>query len=116
MSICAGCHQLSGDGMEGLAPPLVDSEWVTGSVHRLALIALHGIKGRLTVKGKTWSLDMPGLGAALDDEQLSAVLTYVRREWQHTAEPVSPAELNKFRASSSSRTESWTEKELLRNP
>ena len=31
---------------------------------------------------------MPPVGGALDDEQIASVLTYVRREWGHTADPV----------------------------
>ena len=35
---CAACHQPHGYGQDGLAPPLVDSEWVAGSPE-LALLA-----------------------------------------------------------------------------
>ena len=31
---------------------------------------------------------MPPLGSALTDEQIAAVLTYIRREWGQTASPV----------------------------
>src|SRR6185436_20570307 len=100
----------------GLAPPLVDSEWVRGSEQRLARIAFHGLRGPITVKGRTWNLDMPGLGSALNDEQMAAVLTYLRREWEHPADPVSPVLIKELRASSSDRTESWSETELMKIP
>ena len=66
--MCAGCHQLSGLGMEGLAPPLADSEWVLGSDQRLAQIVLLGVRGPLKVKGRTYELEMPGLRSSFDDE------------------------------------------------
>lgn len=113
---CAGCHQLSGLGLEGLAPPLADSEWVLGSDQRLAQIVLLGVRGPITVKGRKYALEMPGLRAAFDDEQIASVLTYLRREWEHTANPVAPAVVTALRAKSSERTEAWSEAELLKIP
>ena len=87
--ICAECHQPSGLGQEGVAPPLVDSEWVLGPPERLARIALNGLHGPLKVGKKTIDMEMPGL-KALPDEQIASILTYVRREWGHEAGPVDP--------------------------
>ena len=84
--ICAQCHQPSGLGMDGIAPPLVDSEWVLGREDRLTRIVLHGLHGPIKVGKKTMDLEMPGLGV-LPDEQISSVLTYLRREWGHEANP-----------------------------
>ncbi len=58
---------------------------------------------------------MPSL-AILDDEQIASLLTYVRREWGHTADPVEPAAIAKIRADTAKRDEAWTEPELLRIP
>jgi glucose/arabinose dehydrogenase/mono/diheme cytochrome c family protein len=113
---CAGCHQLSGLGMEGLAPPLADSEWVLGSDQRLTQIVLLGVRGPITVKGRTYSLEMPGLRASFDDEQITSVLTYIRREWDHTANAVAPATVKKLRAKVTKRNEAWSEGELLKMP
>ena len=44
---------------------------------------------KMKVGKKTIDLEMPGL-KALDDEQIAAVLTYVRREWGHEASPIDP--------------------------
>lgn len=108
---CAGCHQPHGFGQDGLAPPLVDSEWVAGSVPVLTRIVLHGARGPFTVLGKKWDADMPSFGM-LDDEQLAAVLTYIRREWEHGYDPVEPATVAKIRAATKDRAEAWTEAEL----
>jgi hypothetical protein len=40
------------------------------------------------------------------------VLTYVRREWGHTASPVDPAEVATTRTATASRTRPWTNEEL----
>ena len=113
--VCAACHQPHGMGLDGLAPPLLDSEWVLGSHERLARIALHGVRGPLKVKGTTYSLDMPPMGVFADD-QLAAILTYIRREWDHGAEPVSPEQVKAIRSAEAKRQDSWTQDELLKIP
>jgi mono/diheme cytochrome c family protein len=111
--ICGACHQLTGMGLEGLAPPLVDSEWVNGTPERLVRIVLNGVRGKLNVKGKTWELEMPPLDI-LPDEDIAGLLTYVRREWGHTASPVSPEYVKKIREETATRQEAWTEADLLK--
>ncbi len=111
-SLCAGCHQPTGTGMEGLAPALVDSEWVLGNTDVLAKIVLHGVAGPLKVGNQSWNLEMPPLGTALTDEQIAGTLTYIRRQWEHTASPVSPATVAKIRTENAGRTKSWTSVEL----
>lgn len=113
--VCAACHQLHGLGMEGLAPPLVDSEWVNGSEQRLARIVLHGLTGPIKVRERTYTLDMPALGAFSDD-QIAAILTYVRREWEHTASPVETETVRAIRAANKLRVEGWRQAELLNIP
>jgi mono/diheme cytochrome c family protein len=105
-SLCAACHQPDGRGREQLAPPLVGSE--------LAL-APPGIPARIVLNGKEGSTGlMPPLGAALTDDQVAAALTYIRREWGHTASPVTPSLVRDVRAASAGRTRPWTNEELER--
>jgi mono/diheme cytochrome c family protein len=98
--------------MQGLAPPLRDSEWVTGPADRLVRIALHGVRGPIEVAGQAWALEMPGQGH-LADGDLAAALSYVRRAWGHAASPVSPADVTAVRQAHAARTEPWTAHELL---
>jgi mono/diheme cytochrome c family protein/glucose/arabinose dehydrogenase len=112
---CGACHQPHGKGQEGLAPPLLDSDWVLGSERRLVRIVLHGVRGPLNVKGAAYEMEMPPL-SIFDDEQIAAILTYVRREWGHAAAPVDPETVKKIRDETAKREEAWTEKELLKIP
>ena len=57
---------------------------------------------------------MPPLGAALDDNQVAAVLTYIHREWGHTAPAVAAAEVAEIRKATATRTRPWTNDELLK--
>ena len=113
--ICGACHQLDGNGQEGLAPPLAGSEWVIGSEGRLVRLTLQGIRGPIRVKGKVYEFEMPPL-AILDDDQIAALLTFIRREWGNGATPVEPKTVAKIRAETEKRDEAWTEPELLKVP
>jgi mono/diheme cytochrome c family protein/glucose/arabinose dehydrogenase len=113
---CAQCHQPSGLGQEGVAPHLVDSEWVLGSPERLVRITLHGVAGPIKVGKKTVDLEMPGLHA-LSDEQIAGVLTYTRREWGHEGNPISPDTVAKIRKVTAERGQTqWTADELMKLP
>ena len=109
--LCAACHQVTGKGLEGLAPPLADSEWVLGDPERITKVVMHGLRGPIKVKGMTYSYDMPAAGF-LSDEQIAGVLTYVRREWDHEADPVPVELVKKVRAETKGRNDAWTEAEL----
>jgi mono/diheme cytochrome c family protein len=103
--ICLGCHQADGHGREKLAPDLVDSQYVTA--------ADPGAATRILLGGKEGQIGlMPPLGAALTDEQIAALLTYVRREWGHTASAVASDEVREIRGLTRTRTRPWTDVEL----
>ncbi len=110
--LCAACHQPTGKGQEGLAPPLAESEWVLGDPETVTKIVLHGLRGPVKVKGVQYSLDMPAAGF-LTDEQVAGVLTYIRREWDHEASPVTPDFVAKVRLANARRSDAWTAPELV---
>jgi mono/diheme cytochrome c family protein len=105
-NICSGCHQPDGQGREKLAPSLVASPYVTADPSIGVRIILSGKEGKIGL--------MPPQGAVLSDEQIAAVLTYIRREWGHTASPVAPADVSEVRGLTSTRTRPWTDEEIGR--
>ena len=111
--VCAACHQVSGDGVEGTFPPLTESEWVTGDKGRLVRVILHGLTGPITVNGESYSGMMPPWGAALKDAEVAAVATYVRSSFGNKASAVTAAEVTTIRAASKGRSTPWTAKELV---
>ena len=48
----------------------------------------------------------------LTDEQIAGVLTYIRREWDHEASPVTVDLVKKIREENKGRMDAWTEGEL----
>lgn len=86
--LCAACHGPDGKGLQAgpalMAPSLVGSKVLLGDPDGPLLVVLKGIaKENMNFMGV-----MAPLGAALDDQKLSAVLTYVRNEWGNSAPAV----------------------------
>ena len=116
-SHCATCHQTNGQGSGSVYPPLVDSPWVTGSEERLIKLALHGMWGKMQVRGKIYdpSRGVPPMTAfrdLLSDQDMADVLTFVRNTWGNKASPVNAETVARVRAESSSRTTFWKPEEL----
>ncbi|HJV79626.1 c-type cytochrome [Noviherbaspirillum sp.] len=104
---CAACHQATGAGLPGVFPPLAGSEWVTGKDTLAANILLHGISGKLTVKGTSYDGAMPAFGEKLDDAQIAAVLTYVRSNFGNSAGKIDAAAVKTAREASKDRKTPW---------
>lgn len=103
-ALCAACHQPNGQGLAGLAPSLIYSRWVLGDPRILA---------RIVLNGKTQeNLVMPPWKAALDDEKIASVLTFVRRSWGHDADPVTPAVVAEARKATADRDEPLSDADL----
>jgi mono/diheme cytochrome c family protein len=112
---CAACHQPTGLGAAGVAPPLVDSEWVLGSDERLARIVLQGVQGPIKAAGVNFDSEMPSW-ASFNDEQLAGILTYIRRDWEQGAPPVKPATVKDIREATARRDGAWTSADLSKIP
>ena len=112
---CASCHQFHGMGMTAIAPPLRESQWVLGDEARLLRILLNGLVGPIEVAGQNYTGYplMPDHSRLADDE-LAAIATYVRRAWDHEAEPVDVSRVRTLRERYRGRGEPWTAAELLR--
>jgi mono/diheme cytochrome c family protein/glucose/arabinose dehydrogenase len=114
--LCAACHHPEGYGEPGKAPPLLDSDWLSGTEERVVRVVLHGLRGPISVNkapfNRDGSLEMPAAGLALDDRAVAGVLTFVRREWGNAAKPIDPETVRRVRAATKGQTDAWTEKEL----
>mgnify|MGYP002639714364 CR=1 FL=1 len=87
---CAACHQLDGTGLQGLAPPLAGSEWLSLSDEELATIVLKGLGGPIKVAGNDYNLNMPGW-SSMSDANLADILTYVCQQWAEEPRVVLPS-------------------------
>ena len=117
-SHCATCHLPHGKGNGNIYPTLVGSPWVNGSEERLIKATLHGLWGKMVVNGKTYdpSRGVPPMTAFRDllkDEELAAVLTFVRNTWGNKSAPISAESVREVREKTNGRSVFWKPDELL---
>ena len=112
MMICIACHQPTGMGLPAVFPPLTKSPYVNGSPERFAAIILKGNAGPFTVDGKPFNQIMPAQEAALTDEKIAAVITFVRANFGNTSGPVTAAVVTEARKKFTDRKTPWTQAEL----
>lgn len=95
---CAACHGQNGEGGP-IGPPLANSEWVTGPVSNLIRIQLRGLQGEITVNGVTYNFPAPMAPLSYQtDEEIAAVLTYVRNNFGNKAPAVKPEQVKALRS------------------
>jgi cytochrome c6 len=80
---CAQCHLKSGRGLPGTFPALDKNPFVVGDSKPVLATVLNGRKGTLG--------QMPTWKDKLDNQQVAAVVTYIRQAWSNRAQAVTPA-------------------------
>lgn len=115
--ICASCHSSSGEGIRGLAPSLVGSEYISSHLEQLGLIILHGLKGPLLINGEVYDNNhqMPGLkyNKSLSDKDISDIISYVTNAFSVNPKGLKPEKIKELRGVSSKDGMEYTEKELF---
>ncbi len=114
---CSGCHGADGKGVKRFAPPLLNSEWVVGNEQRTILILLHGIEGAITVNGHRYDVPeiLPVMPAhsTLADSDLANIITYIRNDWGHEAEPTGRRTVGMLRLQTQGKVLPWSAELLL---
>lgn len=113
---CITCHMPNGEGIPGTYPPLAGSEYAGAANSAVPIrIVLHGIQGPITVHGTTYNGLMPayGVGVVMSDEEVAALLTFVRSSFGNSASAVSAADVAREREATASHSGAMTA-ELLR--
>lgn len=89
VNACATCHADDGTGVTEAFPPLAGAEIVTGDTELLTRITLHGMSGPLRVKDQNYNGFMPSFAGRFSNEELAAIITYIRSSWGNDAGAVS---------------------------
>lgn len=110
---CVACHQATGAGLPGVFPPLAGAEWVVGSDKVAAAILLHGITGKLTVKGAEYNGAMPAFKDKMNDAEIAAVLSHIRANFGNGAAKVTADVVKAEREATKDRTTPWNGDEDL---
>ncbi len=98
---CSACHGEDGHGKTNLAPPLYQSEYISGSQEQLALIILHGLKGPIQIAGKEYNFNaaMPGMAnnPALSDQDIQSIIHFVRNAYSVEYTDISVEKIQELR-------------------
>ncbi len=115
--VCQPCHQSHGYGIPGQYPPLAGSEWLLEDQETPIRVLLFGLAGPIVVKGRSFNNRMPAFQDKLSNEEIAAVITFVRSQWGNSAPAVTPAQVDSIRLRNAGRGE-WSASELstLRAP
>ncbi len=114
---CSTCHQPTGKGLSASGfPSIVGTPWVTGNEVRLIKIVLNGIMGPMVVNGIKYEGQVPmtPFGGLLNDEEVAAVLTYVRNSFGNEAPAILPGKVKSVRTATQNKSGFYSSDELLK--
>ncbi|WP_304516864.1 PVC-type heme-binding CxxCH protein [Cecembia rubra] len=114
---CSTCHQPDGRGLSAsLFPPIVGTPWVLGSEERLIKLVLKGLMGPIEVLGREYpgQVPMTPYEGMLNDNEIAAVLTFVRNSFGNQASPIRPEKVKEVRASIVDKKGFYSPAELLK--
>jgi nitrite reductase (NO-forming) len=93
--VCVTCHQPDGRGMPNVFPPLAKSDFLMKDLDRAIGVLIAGLQGPVTVNGKAYDGVMPDF--SLSNEDIAAVLSYVRGNFGNGGSHVSVADVARVR-------------------
>jgi mono/diheme cytochrome c family protein len=94
---CESCHQADGSGVPYVYPPLNNNQALTmhNPVNPIRIVLNGGFPP--STEGNPRPYGMPPFYQDLNDEQVAAVVTYIRQSWGNSAPPTWPVEVEKSR-------------------
>lgn len=94
---CATCHGDEGKGHAPAFPPLAGNQSITMSspVNAIRMVLNGGYAPGTTKNPRPYG--MPPFSHILNDDEVAAVVTYIRVAWENTGTPVTPAQANELR-------------------
>ena len=97
-------------------PPLAGTKWVNGNEDRLIKVVLKGLLGPIEIAGRKYpgQVPMTPFEGLLNDEEVAAVLTYVRNSFGNQASPIQPEKVKQVRAEVKSVEGFYTPEKLLK--
>ncbi|MES3025235.1 MAG: cytochrome c [Pseudomonadota bacterium] len=95
---CVECHGADGKGLPPHYPPLAGNRALTmdESVNAVRIVLNGGFAP--STAGNPRPYGMPPYAHVLDDEQVAAVVSYLRNSWGNRGAAVGAAEVNRYRA------------------
>jgi mono/diheme cytochrome c family protein len=113
---CGTCHQPMAKASTQPSPRMEKSPWVAGDPDRLIKLAMYGLMGPLEVNGKKYDGQVPmtPFAGMLKDDEMAAVLTFVRNSFGNKSPGIQPAQIQKVRDANPGRLMFYMTDELLK--
>ncbi|HWT71160.1 MAG TPA: cytochrome c [Oxalicibacterium sp.] len=94
---CASCHQANGEGAAGIYPRLAGNHAVTSpvAVNTIQVVLYGGFPP--STAGNPRPYGMPPFSQAMSDDEVAAVISYIRNAWGNQGGMVSSTEVNRHR-------------------
>jgi mono/diheme cytochrome c family protein len=109
---CASCHGMQGNGIEGVYPPVVNTDWVTGTPSIPLRVLLHGLEGQINVGGITYKANMPSFSARLSIAEMTAIVNFLRVRSHSSLTPVNQDQAIRIGRNYRNRVTPWNADEL----
>ena len=95
---CASCHGVTGLGMPPHYPPLAGNQSIqmVSAVNAIRMVLNGGYPPGTA--GNPMPYGMPPFAHRMSDDEVAAVVTYIRTSWGNRGEPVSARQANELRA------------------
>lgn len=84
LQYCSNCHQVEGQGLAKLFPPLKDSDFLKENFELSVCSMKYGLQGEIEVNGIVYNQNMPGL-ANLTPLEIAEITTYIMNSWGNDA-------------------------------
>ena len=95
---CTECHRADGRGKPPAYPPLAQNQSIEmeSAVNAIRMVLNGGYPPQ--TEGNPRPYGMPPFAQVLNDEDIAALVSYVRVSWGNHGQPVTPAEVNALRS------------------
>ncbi|MEO8810278.1 MAG: cytochrome c [Rhodanobacter sp.] len=94
---CADCHGMDGNGVAGVYPPLNGNTSVTEptGINAIRSVLLGGFAP--TTAGNPMPYSMPPFAQRLNDDDVAALVSWIRQSWSNQAGAVQPGQVGIYR-------------------
>lgn len=93
--LCITCHLANGEGVEGVFPPLANSDYLKNNQDSSIKALKYGMSGEITVNEVTYNGVMTSQGLSV--EEVADVMNYINNSWGNKFGPeVTPEKVTKI--------------------
>ena len=95
---CVDCHKANGAGVPPAYPPLANNQSIAMefAANPIRMVMFGGYPP--STKGNPRPYGMPPFAQALSDQEVAAVVTYIRQSWGNRAAAISSADVARYRS------------------